>query len=380
MSPDTVREHLAGVLQAEGVAFDDGALQLLSRAARGSMRDALSLTDQAIAYGGGRFDEAVVSTMLGVVDGGVAAEMVRALARRDGPAALACVDRLRAEGLSPASTLEQMAGVLQQMAVEQAVPGALPGDDPDARAARDLSALLPADETQLMYSIVLHGRSELGLMSDDYAAMTMVLLRFLAFPPSLSPSATPSAGSGAKSISLRAPPPPALAVPTRPQPSIATQERPAPSVEVQPLPPRVSVQEATPTDRALGERWNTLVRHLIDSTAVSGLVRELAWQSALVAVGTGSPPTWQLRAEHESLRGTGLREQLAAALSAMLGEAVLLDVDIGPAEDTPARREAVERARRQRAAEETIRGDPVVKDLMSQFKSARIVPGSIKPL
>jgi len=373
MAPDTLQAHLLQVLQAEGVEHDTGALRLLSRAAHGSMRDALSLTDQAIAYGGGRFDEAVVRTMLGAVDGGVAVELVRALARRDAPALLACVDRLRAAGLSAGSTLEQLAGLLQQMAVEQAVPGALPGDDPDAQAARALAPLLAADETQLLYSIALHGRAELALMSDEYAALTMVLLRYLAFPPA-GATAVP-APAPARAAPLRAPAPPALAVAARPP--IATPEAP---LTVAPPTGAVAAPAVATPDPALGERWNALVRKLADGAAVSGLVRELAWQSALVSIDGTPAATWRLCVEHESLRGAALRERLCEALAAELGTPVVLEVELGSAQDTPARREAAERARQQREAEATIRADPVVRELMSQFKSARIVPGSIKPL
>ncbi|MBP6463011.1 MAG: DNA polymerase III subunit gamma/tau, partial [Rubrivivax sp.] len=125
MAPATVRDHLRQVLASEGVPFDDGSLRLLARAARGSMRDGLSLADQAIAYGGGRLAEDVVRTMLGSVDRSHARTLVQALARRDGAAVLAAVDGLRGLGLSAAGTLEEMALLLQQMAVQQAVPGAV---------------------------------------------------------------------------------------------------------------------------------------------------------------------------------------------------------------------------------------------------------------
>ena len=131
MAPETVAQHLAGVLQAEGIGHDAGSLRLLSRAARGSMRDALSLTDQAIAYGAGTLEEAAVRAMLGTVDRSHANRIVEALARRDAAAALAEVDALRSQGLSAAGTLEEVARLLQQMAVEQALPGSL---DPAAEA------------------------------------------------------------------------------------------------------------------------------------------------------------------------------------------------------------------------------------------------------
>ena len=163
MAPATVRDHLRQVLAAEGVPFDDGSLRLLARAARGSMRDGLSLADQAIAYGGGRLAEDVVRTMLGSVDRSHARTLVQALARRDGAAVLAAVDGLRGLGLSAAGTLEEMALLLQQMAVQQAVPGAVDAQDPEAADVPVLAGLLAPDETQLLYSMVLHGRGELQL-------------------------------------------------------------------------------------------------------------------------------------------------------------------------------------------------------------------------
>ncbi|WP_141288448.1 DNA polymerase III subunit gamma/tau, partial [Ideonella azotifigens] len=182
MAPQTVLEHLTRVLEAESVAAEPGALRLLSRAARGSMRDALSLTDQAIAYGGGQLQEPAVRAMLGTVDRSHALRLVGALAQRDGKAVLAEVDGLRAQGLSAAGTLEEIARLLQHMAVEQAVPGALDETDPDMEAPRQLAPQLAQDETQLLYSMVLHGRAELSLAPDEYAGLVMVLLRFLAFP------------------------------------------------------------------------------------------------------------------------------------------------------------------------------------------------------
>ncbi|QHE86352.1 DNA polymerase III subunit gamma/tau [Hydrogenophaga sp. BPS33] len=187
MAPETVLEHLQQVLQAENVPADVQALRLLSRAARGSMRDALSLTDQAIAFGGGQLQEAGVRQMLGAVDRSYVLRLIDALARADGAAVVDTVDALRLNGLNAASTLEEMTGVLQRMAVLQAVPEraqATDGlEDPDEAQIAQLAQSLPADETQLLYSLCLHGRAELGLAPDEYAALTMVLLRLMAFKP-----------------------------------------------------------------------------------------------------------------------------------------------------------------------------------------------------
>jgi DNA polymerase-3 subunit gamma/tau len=189
MAPETVLEHLGRVLAAENVPAEPGALRLLARAARGSMRDALSLTDQAIAFGGGQLQEAAVRQMLGSADRGHVLRLIDALARGDGRAVVDIVDTLRVQGLSAGATLEEMSALLQRMAVCQATGGAAQAvdpADPDGAEIARLAETLPPDETQLLYSICLHGRAELGLAPDEYAGLTMVLLRLLAFKPGAS--------------------------------------------------------------------------------------------------------------------------------------------------------------------------------------------------
>jgi DNA polymerase III subunit gamma/tau len=372
MAPETVQGHLETVLNAEGVAFEPAALRVLGKAARGSMRDALSLTDQAIAYGAGRVDEAVVRGMLGSVDRSQASALLDALARRDAPALLQGVDGLRDAGLSATATLETMASLLQQAAIEQAVPGALDEGDPDTQAARALAVQMPAEELQLLYSIVVHGRPELALMSDEYGALTMVLLRLFAFPAIGTPAPAPRP---ARPQALRAPAPPAIVVKppaaTRPAEPVPTAAAGAETA------PRVPEDPSARSDPALGYRWQTLVGQLTDAGAISTLTRELAWQSGLERIDGGR---WMLRVERETLRAPALAERLAAAIADSLGEAVTLDVQAGRPADSPALREAAERRRRQREAEDRIQADPLVQELLSNFQGARIVPGSIKPL
>jgi len=383
MAPDTVRAHLAQVLSAEGVAHDEASLRLLGRAARGSMRDGLSLTDQAIAYGGGRLEESVVRRMLGSVERGHARDIVSALAARDGAAVLALVDGLRQRGQSATGTLDELATLLQQAAVEQVAPGTLEAGDPEADEARAVAPLLAPDETQLLYSMALHGRAELALMPDEHAALTMVLLRFLAFP---------SEGAGARegrSAPLRAPAPPSLRTAVAqaravavPPASLAPVLVPAPAPAAMPAPAAAApVPSVAGVPRALGDRWSALVQALIERGSVTALVRELAWSGALSAVDESTtPPTWRLVVEREALRQPVLAERLATALGAVVGGSVKLDLVAGTPEDSPARRDAAERARRQAEAEATIQGDPVVRELLATFRGARIVPGSIKPV
>jgi DNA polymerase-3 subunit gamma/tau len=202
MAPETVQEHLARVLEAEAVPADAQALRLLSRAARGSMRDALSLTDQAIAFGGGQLREPAVRQMLGSVDRSHVFRLVEALAQGDGKTVVETSEELRLHGLSAGAALEEMSLVLQRMAVVQAVPEAADTADEEGATIARLAALMPADETQLLYSICLHGRGELGLAPDEYAALTMVLLRLLAFKPAQ--KKTLNAGSASDGAGVRA--------------------------------------------------------------------------------------------------------------------------------------------------------------------------------
>jgi DNA polymerase III subunit gamma/tau len=183
MAPETIHEHLVQLMGTEQVTADDASLRLLSRAARGSMRDALSLTDQAIAFGNGTLAEANVRQMLGAVDRSYVFRLIEALARGDGKAVIDTSEALRINGLSAASTLEDMASVLQRMAVVHTVPDGYDSTDSEAIETARLAGIMPPDETQLLYSLCIHGRAELGLAPDEYAGLTMTLLRLLAFKP-----------------------------------------------------------------------------------------------------------------------------------------------------------------------------------------------------
>ena len=156
MAPETVLSHLARVLQSENIPADTQSLRWIARAARGSMRDALSLTDQAIAYGAGQLQEDTVRQMLGTADRSRVMSLIEALAQGDGAQVVALCDALRDAGLNAASTLEDMAWVLQRMAVLQLARGESPAaQDPDPEAVQltELAALMPADETQLLSSL-----------------------------------------------------------------------------------------------------------------------------------------------------------------------------------------------------------------------------------
>ncbi|MGL4668273.1 MAG: DNA polymerase III subunit gamma/tau [Saezia sp.] len=183
MAPETISEHLQQVLGQEKIHSDAGSLRLIARAARGSMRDALSLTDQAIAYGSGTIEEAAVRQMLGSVGQAHIYQLIQAIAQGQGRAVVELVDNMRMQSRSAKAALEEMANVLQRMAILRVAPQTAHTDDPDDAQIAALIPLLQPDEVQLLYSIVLHGQEELGLASDEYAAVIMILLRMLAFIP-----------------------------------------------------------------------------------------------------------------------------------------------------------------------------------------------------
>ncbi|MBV8501519.1 MAG: DNA polymerase III subunit gamma/tau [Paucibacter sp.] len=449
MAQDHVRSHLAHVLEAEGVAADAGSLRLIARAARGSMRDALSLTDQAIAFGAGRLEEAGVRQMLGAVDRSHVVGIVEALIAADGPAVVACAERLRSLGLSAGGTLEDLCNLFQNLAVAQAAPKALDDQDPDTADVRRLAGELPADEVQLMYSMALHGRQELALAPDEYAGLLMVLLRMLSFRPqgvtpvrasrpdhvaaAAAPAPKPAAPVAApyalappgpapearevrplnalsarlKPMAVRAEPQAAAAQPQprpepepepEPEPQAAGEEPPpwldAPMVDESGEVAQVSASRAAEPDAepevyassagtpvALkptpeGERWFELVK----AVEITALTRTLAMQAQCLSFVEGPELACRLRVESDSLRQPVIKDKLQAVLSAALNKPVILEVEPGVPEDSPALRDQAAAQARQREAERIVVDDPVAKELMAQFKTARIVPGSIRPI
>ncbi len=337
MAPETIVEHLTQVLADEQVQADVQSLRLLARAARGSMRDALSLTDQAIAFGNGALAEAVVRDMLGSVDRSHVFTLIEALAHGDGALVVQTCESLRHLGLSASSLLEEMGMVLQRMAVHQATAQTAASDDPDPDVQRiaGLSQLMPADETQLLYSICLHGRADLGLAPDEYAALTMVLLRLLAFKP---------AKAEAEKKTLK----------TAPEPQFTT---------------------LAPSDSALGEQWLSVVQEMVKAQLIQAMTRELAMQSQLTAQADG---VWHLQIESESLNSASNRERLQLALQS-LGHVVNLQVMQGPVEDSPARRITALQQQRMAQAEADILNHPSVQRLMNEY-DAKIIPGTLRLL
>ena len=226
MTPQQVAKHLAHVLDTEQLVYEPAALTLLGRAASGSMRDALSLLDQAIAYGIGEVHEDGVRAMLGAVDRRYLFTLLAALADGDGPALMAEAEQLAARSIGFDSALHEMAQLLYQISLTQTVPAALAPDEPERDAIVALAELLPPADVQLYYQIAITGRRDLALAPDEHAGFNMTLLRMLAFhPANLPASPTPPAGGHAP-VALPAAAP---ASPAAPSPAPHSDASPAPA-------------------------------------------------------------------------------------------------------------------------------------------------------
>ncbi|RXZ42825.1 DNA polymerase III subunit gamma/tau [Crenobacter cavernae] len=237
MTPQQVAGHLAYVLDAEGVPYEPAALALLGRAAAGSMRDALSLLDQAIAYGIGTVEEGGVRAMLGAIDRRYLFTLLEALADNDGPRLLAEADSLAELSVGFDHALAELALLLHQVALAQAVPAALAPDEPERDALFSLAERLAPEDVQLYYQIAVHGRKDLPLAPDEHAGFNMALLRMLAFHP----ARLPAAGGGAtKAPAVRSASSPASPVATpvkTPQPAVQPEAAPAPQAAARPSEP-----------------------------------------------------------------------------------------------------------------------------------------------
>lgn len=246
MPPGHIVGHLENILGQEQIEFELPALRLLAQGAHGSMRDALSLTDQAIAYAAGRVTLDAVQGMLGTLDQSFLVRLLDALAADDGAALLAVADDMAARSLSYNAALQDLGSLLHRVALAQSVPAALPEDVPEREHILRLAQLFDAEEVQLYYQIAVHGRNELGLAPDEYAGFTMTLLRMLAFRPGKLPHEEAPARAAAPARPAAPGPAAAPAPPAAPAPSPA---RAAAAVAAEP-PARMAVAPTEPAAKA----------------------------------------------------------------------------------------------------------------------------------
>jgi DNA polymerase III subunit gamma/tau len=259
MPPGHIVSHLENILGQEGVTFEQPALRLLAQGAHGSMRDALSLTDQAIAYAAGQVTLDAVQGMLGALDQSYLVRLLDALAAQDGADLLAVADEMASRSLSYNGALQDLGTLLHRISLAQTVPAAVPEDLPELADILRLASVFDPQEVQLYYQIAVHGRNELGLAPDEYAGFTMTLLRMLAFrpgqggaqalPAAEAPRAVAPARAAAAAVSSHATVPtrpPAAAAPGAPAPAAPAPVRPAPAASAPPRPVAPAPAAANP--------------------------------------------------------------------------------------------------------------------------------------
>jgi len=432
MPPGHIVSHLENILGQEQITFEVPALRLLAQGAQGSMRDGLSLTDQAIAYAAGKVTLEAVQGMLGTLDQAYLISLLDALAAQDGARLLAVADDMAARSLSYSAALQDLATLFNRIAIAQSVPQAIPEDLPEREEILRLSAQFSPEDVQLFYQIAAHGRHELGLAPDEYAGFTMTLLRMLAFTPlwsdgksapqqtsSTAPASsakkaqaaasvvivsTNKISSAASSAATEKPVSPAmaaLAAGRSPKANASARSAPAAASEK----PQAAAENTTssadtaqkktensaPVEILVSEApakinttnlfsnwdgsWPTLVRAL----SVRGVAQQLASQSELLTCeAEGNVVIMRLRVPVDTLLSAGSADKLSAALTEYLGKTIKLVTEIGTVAHTAHAQVVAEQATRQQEAEDAMHNDPFVQTLIKEF-GGTIVPGSIKP-
>ena len=363
LSPEQIATQLEKILGAEGIAFDVASLKLLARSADGSLRDALSLLDQAIAFGGGKVSEVEVREMLGSIDNSVIASILEALVQADAHGLLAAVADASDHNADPEGVLNELLLALHRLALLQAAPEAEIDAD-HADVLRNVASRVTPEDVQLFYQIGLHGRRDIALAPDARSGLEMTLLRMLAFQPAAQTTGTRATGSAP------------AARPAAPQTTGArAAAQPAPVIETQPRPPVAVVSMPSPAPVATnGESWSETVTRL----GLTGLARELANHCTLDSYEDGV-----LRLTLDQTSAHLLNKEREAvfrqALTKHYGRPVDLRIAPGsPQSETPARERLRTQAERQQAAVEVIMTDPNVQALQENF-SAKVDAGTIRP-
>ncbi len=407
LPPALITARLAGILTAEGIAFDPSALALVARGAAGSMRDGLSLLDQAIAYGNGEVREAVVREMLGAVDTNYVYRIADALVAGDGAALLAETDAMAARTVAFDQALDELASLWHRVAVAQAVPAAAAAfDDADAVAA--LAQALTPELVQLAYQIAIQGRADLALAPDAATGFAMTLLRLRAFAPGTFASNPPGGGAepvrraaarpgtaaanaatraakpavapaGSPVDAPRATPPSAVApaVPSRP---VVASTDPAPPSAVGGGPTPAASPGSTTAASALPlpvapEAWPAFVA----AARFTGIAGQIAAQSELVRID-GPLVVLAVPASHKHLVDPKYADKLRLALEQASGRKLKLAFEIAEVADASlAAQEKRERAEAKARNEAAFRDEPFVRDVVARF-DAKVRPDSIKPI
>jgi DNA polymerase-3 subunit gamma/tau len=359
MPVPVIVEHLQAVLQSESVSTETNALRVIAKAAQGSMRDALSLTDQAIAYAAGPVTEAAVRTMLGTIDDAYLIKILDALQAKDGKTLTNIAEEMGLSSMSFSLALQDLASLLHKIATAQIVPNSILDDWPEANEIRRLAKLFTPEETQLYYQIAITSRADLTLAPDEQAGFAMALLRMLAFKPG---------GSGAVGTSPASPSPKAATPSNKAQTSNAVSPAASPSATPAPTKALADSQE-TPD-------WHALMKAL----PLRGLVQQLAFQTELQE-WRDTPDTLfvTITTAMSQLATPDSIARLGEALKVHYGKLVKMQLGDGKASHTVAKVDAQIYEQKKLNAEEQMAKDPFLQELEREF-GAKVVTGSVRPL
>lgn len=348
LPPSLLATHLAGILKTENIPFESGALDLIGRAGEGSARDALSLLDQAIAYGAGEVKAEQVATMLGMLDQTYLFSMLTHLANSDAKALLAEINQLAERSVSFDATLKELAGVLAKIALVQSA-GADAIEGVDAAKIADAAQRLSADDVQLFYQIALLGRRDLALAPDEHSGFTMTMLRMLAFKRD---------GSGTRS---------------------SANDKPAQTPVSTGVSAVAAVEKAIPVADAgsapFAGDWPAFIQQQNFSGMANMLARQCEFQSFKDGVLNLAVPD-----QHKHLAAKPYLDKLKAALSPHFGENLRLNIAVGQAAGASlAAHEDRARSQQQAEAEAAIDADPFVRSLQQDF-GAEVERSAIRPV
>ncbi|GAB4356262.1 MAG: hypothetical protein Kow0073_13790 [Immundisolibacter sp.] len=356
LTAEQIGGQLRRVLDAEGLSAEAAAVELLARAAAGSMRDALSLLDQALMLDDGPLAADSVRAMLGTLDGSHAVRLLSALADDDGAALLQALAEANAQAADPAGVVDDLLRLLHQVALCQTVPGATLAADVDPAAVQALAARLAPEDVQLYYQMTLLGRRDLPLAPDPASGLEMLLLRLLVFRPADGGSEPAPRRSTAAAAPASAP-----ATHTQPQVSSA--------------PPAAPLRTTPAGADDCTDDWSALAARL----PLRGAAQQLVQHCVLVQ-RRGTSFELAVDSRSRGLLTPATRQAVIEALSSVLGAPAQVSFGHQNAEaDTPARQQARAAAARQSQARAALEAEPLVQGLMSAL-DARVIDGSATPL
>jgi len=376
MAGTSITSHLQNILTQENIAFEPTALHLISRAAAGSMRDALSLTDQAIAYGGQTVHESEVRSMLGAIDQSYLYQLLDALLANDGNSLINQAKAMEERSISFDAALNDFAQLLHQIAVAQTVPESVANDLPEREALLSLAQRIQAETLQLYYQIALLGRRDIGFAPDEFAGFTMSLLRMLAFTPSENSVQKAKAPSPVNSVRPTVVPSPPAEKPIKPEAVAVIETTPTANI-VEDTADAAPTTDAADVPRTGSTSFNGNWRALVDALKL-GLARELAKHCELVAYDADSI-SLSVPESQKHLVSANYQEKLTTAITQHFDRKIRLQFSIGGTGNTPAKQISQEKAQAQANAENAIEEDSFVQALIDDF-GATIIPNSIKPI